>query len=194
MTERFRKINLGRTNPKILVAVSIVVVIFLVLLIKSRSSQSSSSQVAGDRIEVASPVSSQDLNKEFEFPLKDNSGKEVSKIKYVLDTAEIRNEIIVQGKKAAAIKGRTFLVLNIKIINDYNKVINVNSRDYVRLSVNGNKNDWFAADVHNDPVEVQPASTKLTRLAFPVNETDKDFAIRLGEIDGEKEEINLTLK
>lgn len=154
-----------------------------------KSSVNSSSKVT-----VKGAKATTSIAKEFQFPIKDDKGKEVTKVKYYLDNAELRDEIIVQGKKATLISGRTFLVLSLKITNDYEKALEINTRDFIRLSVNGNENEWIAADVHNDPVNVRAQSTKTTRLAFTINDTDKNLRLRVGEISGEKQTLDLTLK
>ena len=72
--------------------------------------------------------------------------------------------------------------------------IKINTKDFIRLSVNNNQNEWLAPDLHNDPVEVQAISTKNTRLGFPVNESDKNLVLQVGEIEGYKQQISLSLK
>ncbi|KKR30475.1 hypothetical protein A2715_04405 [Candidatus Woesebacteria bacterium RIFCSPHIGHO2_01_FULL_39_32] len=148
--------------------------------------------VAGDQIEIGIAEKTLDVNKEFAFPLKDSEGEKVAEIKYIVEKAELRDEIIVKGKRATAIKGRTFLIFNLKVSNEFTQSININSKDYIRLSVNGNEEVWLAPDIHNDPVEVQAISTKYTRVGFPINDTDTNYVIRVGEIKGEKEKIPLS--
>lgn len=144
--------------------------------------------------EVKGALSSQDINKELKFPIRDSEGEEVSQIKYIIQKAELRDEIIVKGQKASAVKGRAFLILTLKIINEYNQPIEIETRDYARMSVNGNQEEWLAPDIHNDPVEVQAISTKFTRLGFAINDSDKNLLLRIGEIDGDKEKVELNLK
>ena len=170
-----------------LVTVIVIVLLGLVKILDNYKSKGSSGEV----IDVGSARSSIDFNKEFVFPLKNDKGEEVAKLKYLIEKAELRDEIVVKGQRAKAIKGRTFLILNLKIANEFNQSIEIKSRDYVRLSVNGNKDEWLAPDIHNDPVEVQAISTKYTRIGFPINDTDHDLVIRVGEINGDKEEIAL---
>lgn len=147
-----------------------------------------------NRKEVQGAKASQNLNKEMSFPLKDAKGEEVSRIKFVIEKAELRDEIVVKGQKATAISGRTFLILTLKIMNEHNQAIEIDTRDYIRLSVNGNGEEWLAPDIHNDPVEVQAISTKYSRVGFPIDDGDTDMTLRIGEINGDKEDVQVKLK
>lgn len=140
------------------------------------------------------PDATETLNREFQFPIRDEKGTEITKLKYVIENAELRDEIIIKGEKATLVSGRTFLILNLKLTNDYTKTIEINAKDYIRLSINGNTQELLAADVHNDPVLVQPTSTKITRLGFAINDSDSDAKILVGEIGGEKQTIDLQIK
>lgn len=130
------------------------------------------------------------INKELSFPIKDSVNKEVGNIKYILESADLRDEIIVKGQKATSVEGRTFLIFNLKLVNEADKGVNLKTRDFVRLSSN-NGGEWLAPDIHNDPVEIQAISTKYTRVGFPINETNKKFKLQVGEINGKKEIIDL---
>lgn len=191
--ERRAPIQLKRRSfilkPILLIVVIAVVVGGGVRLLRSKVPPGDFEK--SEKISVKGASSTTNINKEFSFPLKDSKGKEISNFKYMLEKAELRDEIIVKGKKATAVKGRVFLILTLKITNEYTQSIEVNTKDYVRLSVNGNRDEWLAPDIHNDPVKVQAISTKYTRVGFPINESDKDLVLRVGEINGEKEEINL---
>lgn len=144
---------------------------------------------SSQKIQVKAAKATQTINKEFQFPLKSDKGEEVSKIKYEIETAELRDEIIVKGQRATSVAGRTFLILNLKIVNEHNQAIEINTRDYVRLIKNNKTSELLAPDIHNDPVEIQAISTKYTRVGFAINDSDRDLAIRIGEIKGEKEDI-----
>ncbi len=174
------------------IGVIVAAVIFMVVLGKLINSREGA--VQGDRVEVQGAKATQELKKEFSFPLLDSEGEEISQIVYRIDKAELKDEIIVQGSKAKAVNGRTFLILTIMIKNDYNQEIEINSRDYVRLSVNRNEENWLAADIHSDPVQVQAISTKPTRLGFPINDSDTNLVLQIGEIDSDKERIDLSLE
>jgi len=148
---------------------------------------------SGSEIKVKGAKAMEDANKEYSFPLIDADGNEVSRFKFVVEKVELRDEIIVQGKRATSVSGRTFLVVNLKITNEYNQRIEINTRDFVRLATSLDKTEWLAPDIHNDPVEVQAISTKYTRVGFAINDSDKDLTLRIGEINGDKEEIALSL-
>lgn len=145
-----------------------------------------------NRVAIQPAKKSQNLNKAFSFPLRDAEGKEVSKVKYEIVNAELRDEIIVKGERARSVKDRTFIVLNVKVTNTFDKAIQITSRDYVRLIAN-NSTEKVAADIHNDPIEVQPISTKTTRLAFPIDDKKQSLKLQIGEINGKKETIDLAL-
>jgi hypothetical protein len=182
-------------NKKIFRNLFILIISLSLFLLVTRVLSNSSNKNASDtRVEVKDALFAVDVNKEFGFPLKDADGEEVSKIKYLIEKAELRDEIITEGKRATAVKGRMFLILVLKIANQYEKPIEINTRDYVRLSVNGKEEDLLAPDTHNDPVEIQAISTKYTRIGFIINDSDKDYILHVGEIQGDKEKINLDLK
>ena len=173
----------------ILLALLLSVLILIYWFVKNNNSSSPATNE--NRVEVEDAEKTLSVNKEFQFPLTDSKGEEISKIKYVIEKAELRNEIIIKGQKATAVKGRTFLVVYLKVTNEYTQKIEMQTKDYVRLSVNGNENEWLAPDIHNDPVEVQAQSTKVTRLGFPINESDSKILIRVGQINGDKEKVEL---
>lgn len=153
-----------------------------------------SSLTSNVKNDLAPPKATQEINKDFQFPLKDQKGEEISKLNFVVENAEVRDQIVVKGQRASAISGRDFLVLNLKITNDFKKTVQINTRDYLRLSVNNNEKELLAPEIHNDPVEVQATSTKYTRVAFAIDESAKSLKLRVGEIDKDKTVIDLTVK
>jgi|SRR5579885_2350837 len=179
----------------------LVVVMFLlgIIYLVSHHHTAQQSQVSATtastntQVQIAPPLAQEQVNKSFTFPLRDTTGKEVSKIQYVLQSAEIDNQIILKGQKATAVAGKEFLIINLQITNNYTKSIDLNTRDYVRLSVN-NSSERLAPDIYNDPVEVQAISTKLTRLGFAINTSDRNLVLHVGEITGPKQDVKLTLQ
>lgn len=197
MKQRLSNIRINKRNFKkyILPAVAILVVGYLALTyFNDTSANTLATSNTGERIKIADAVATTQITRPFSFPIKDNEGNEVSQFTVNVLNAELRDEIIVQGKRATSVEGRTFLVVNLEIKNDYDRSIQINTRDYFRLTMNGNEDNKFAPDVHNDPVDVQAISTKPTRIAFPVNDTDNSFVLHVGEISGTKERVELNLQ
>lgn len=128
------------------------------------------------------------INREFAIAAYDENKKLSSPIKYTLTDAQLTNEIIIKGQKAKAVSGRSFLIINLKLVNETNKSLFLNTRNYVRVQASGTQ-DKLAPEIHNDTVEVQPQSTKLTRIGLPVDDNQKEFTLFVGEIDGAKQEI-----
>lgn len=145
-----------------------------------------------EQLSLASAKTSASLNKEFLFPILNEKNVEVTKIKYTLTTVEKQSEIIVAGQKATSVKGKIFLIVNLKLTNDYSKNISINTRDYIRLTVNNNDQEQIAPEIHNDPVEVLAISTKYTRVGFTINDTDQNLVLKVGEINKDKTAIPLS--
>lgn len=139
------------------------------------------------------PLLKKNINKEFNFSIKDSNGKEFGKIKYTIDSAELRDEILIKGQRAKAVQGKVFLVLNLKITNDYNNGISINTRDYLRFTLS-NQKEFLAPEIHNDPVEIQAISTKHTRVGLAIDGTVNNIDLAVGEIDGEKETVKINLR
>jgi len=190
-TTSFSNFQQGKAKKYVLIAVGIIILIAALWGLTTLIGKSSVKGVA-TKADIAPPLKTIDLNKDFSFSLKDEKGDEIGKIKYIIENAELRDQIVVQGKKATAVRGRAFLVLNLKIVNDNNKTIGIQTRDYLRMSVNGDEAELLAPDIHNDPVVVQAISTKYTRIGFPINDTDKDLKLKVGEIKGDKQTVDLS--
>lgn len=196
-----RSNKLDRPNQKrrkvfiyvLLIIVILAIFIWVSNLFKNKSNNFSYNSSDDQRQEATFAKSIQAINKTYTFPLKDDKNVEVSKFKYIIDNVALQDEIIVKGQRATAVKGRTFLIVNLKIVNDSSLVFDINTRDYIRLSIKG-ENERFAADIHNDPVQIQAIATKPTRLGFPINDNDRNFVLYVGEIKGEKVPINVSLK
>ncbi|MBI2587609.1 hypothetical protein HYW29_02275, partial [Candidatus Amesbacteria bacterium] len=183
--------------PLSLVIISAAVIVILVGKLLTRLPRSSSppSVASSDsRVSILGAKAFTNLNQDFSFPLKDSSGKKLTDVKFFLESVELRDEIIVKGKRATAVQGRTFLIINLKITSSYPRTLNVNTQDYFRLTLNGQTEEMLAPDIHNDPVAIQPISTKYTRLGFPINDTDKNLALLVGEVAGEKTKVELNLQ
>lgn len=185
--------NLNKKNIFRILFPVIVILIGVYAIYSVTSSSRTDKTVLSNNtvISLGEPIGITKIDREFSFPVKDSKGKEVASFSYVLQDAELRDEIIVKGKRATAVEGRMFLIINLKITNATKHGLQINTRDYIRLSVNNNTLEWLAGEIHNDPVEVQAISTKYTRIGFPINKNDVNHTIQVGEIDGDKEHIEL---
>jgi hypothetical protein len=187
-------VNKKFKNNIFVILLGLFIFIILIFLIASKmTSEKTVPQTSQTQIPAPVSKAKESLNKQFTFSLKDSRGIEVTKFTYVIESAELTDQIIVKGQQATAITGKTFLILNLKLTNNYTSGVQVNTRDYIRLSVNG-ESELLAPDIHNDPVEVQAISTKYTRVGFPINVSDKKLILHIGEIQGEKEEVKLDFK
>ena len=177
----------------IFLSLGIVILLFVVVARAKQNRQLTDSKVNGVQNQSVGKDGKQIINREFAFPIRNENNKEISTIRYEIESAELRNEIYIKGEQAKAIKGRTFLIINLKITNQEKKGLQIRTRDYIRLSSNMST-EWLAPDIHNDPVEVQAISTKYTRVGFIINESDKNLTLQIGEIDGNKQTISLYVK
>ena len=194
---------LGR-SIRIIIKKAVKVLLMLVLvslpviglsrLITQKKSTGTTTPQATAETQVMGAQAVTPVNYEFTYFLnqKKKYDPESPQLRFAITEAEKRDEILVKGKKATAIEGRTFLILNVKIANPTDQGVSINTRDFFRLATNGNLNEWLAPDIHNDPVEVQAISTKYTRLGFPINDGDTNLVIQVGQIDAEKQQIPLT--
>lgn len=196
----FKKLQRHFKKSPVPLIIIIVVLVILVIIGISSSMRKASTNVGGtststaQQVSTPKPVATESLNKTFQFPLKDATGKVVSNIQYEIQSAEMDNQVIIKGEEATAVQGKTFLVLNLQITNNYDKAVQLNTRDYIRLIVNGDTSEKLAATIHNDPVDVEPISTTFTRLGFPISTSAKSLALEVGQIDGSKKTIPLTIQ
>lgn len=177
------------------VIIGIVVIAAIISLVRSLP-DAQSKPAESNQANVPNALATINLDKKFSFPLKDDKGTVVGNFEYMIQSASIQKQIIVQGQRATAVNGREFLLLNLKITNNLKKTIQLNTRDYIRLVVASNKDEQLAPDIHNDPVEVQAISTKFTRVGIALDEADtkKTINLKIGEIDGTKQDIDLNFK
>jgi hypothetical protein len=171
----------------------ILIITAIIFFALGRTSVSPTVGASGSisKLPVPTPKVEKAINKTFSFPVRDQNKQTITHITYIISTADELDQIIVKGQPATAIQGKTFLVINLKLVNKSNQSIVINTRNYIRLTINNSK-DLTAPDIHNDPVEVQPNSTKLTRVGFPINTTDTNLLLHVGEITGQKSDIPLS--
>jgi len=167
--------------------IATVAIIILFIGIRAISSNSSSNKTQQATNSNKKSIKTTNLDYNMDIPLGDDEEKVIN---LSLVDAQLKDEIILKGQPAKAVEGKTFLIINIKLANEQEERVKINTRDYLRLSVNDSE-DRLAPNVHNDPVEVQPISNQFTRVAFSVFKTDSNYRLYAGEISEEKTEISL---
>lgn len=180
------------SNKKFLLLAGLMVLIvgiFGVLFFSSMPGQNTLG-VVDERPDATEAKKTINLNKVLQFPIRNEKGKEVSKFSYEITSAELYDSIIVKGQRARAVKGRVFLIFNLKITNSNDQAVEINTRDFLRISVN-NKQELIAPDIHNDPVQTQAISTKYTRVGVAISESDKNIKLQVGEITGKKQTVEI---
>lgn len=175
--------------------VIVVVILFLILAfgVNQLTQGSTVSPLTGDHhVQIDQPKATTTLNKSFTFPVMDQQGQKAGELVYTIKSVELRDEVLIRGQKADAVSGKNFVVLRVQIQNKLNQSININARDYVRLSVD-NKKNWLAPDIYNDPVQAQAIAIVYTQLGFTVDSNDtKNLVLQVGEINGPKQYITFS--
>lgn len=145
----------------------------------------------GDEDEDGSEVlASQELNVSYTFSALDSSSTPAGEVVFRIARAEKAQEVLVQGRPANAKGDKAFLVLHIEIDNSDIEKRYISPVDVLRLI--GDEGKLFAPDIHSSVVEIQPISTKITRVGFVVLKARDNFQIQVGELEGEKQilEVN----
>ena len=132
------------------------------------------------------------VNREFSFPIYDKDAKKTANsLKISLTEVERTDKILVNGQQASARGGKDFLVMYMEINNPTNDKLNVRPVDFFRMVDDAGNS--YAADVHNDPVKAEPISIKKTRIGYVVDESQSNFKFLVGEINGEKQNIEINI-
>lgn len=131
------------------------------------------------------------INKEFEFPGLDETGRAKGKIGLKVTEIEKTNQVVVQEKTYTAQADKVFLIVNLELKNEDSKGLNIYPGDLTRLIVDDNDEKMFAPDLHNNYVLVAPISTKTDRVGFIVNKDFKSLSLQIGEVEKDKEFIEI---
>lgn len=134
--------------------------------------------------------SSVDISKNFSVVARTKDGRPTDgTFPIKVTTAELTDNVLVQGKKATARNGKIFLVVYLEIENKYNVTLYNKPLDLLRLVRSDGKR--IAPSVSQGDVEVRAISVKRTNVAFVVDKGEKNFTIEIGEIKGKKEAIQI---
>ncbi len=149
--------------------------------------------LANDATQSPTIQAQQVVNKTFSFPVTDSNDNPITNIAYTITSVDKQNQVIIKGQRANAVAGRTFFLVNLKLTNTSSQPIQLNSRDYVRIST-GNGKELYAPEMYNDPIIIQPISTEYTHIGFPIDSTEKNITLHIGQLTGPKTDIPITFK
>jgi len=119
-----------------------------------------------------------------------NAKKQEVPVTFTITTIERKDEIKVKGDPRRLTGGRDFVLVRIEIENDATERVAIASADRVRLEGGGGK--LFAPDYHNGNVVVDPISVRRDLLAFIVDTDVKKLTFLVGELEGEKQRIEVS--
>lgn len=180
-------------HPKtgIMVIALIAVGIFAYTKLQGSDPKTLVSGVASSQTDFSPQIQSS-LNKKFEVPIRNASSKETGeKLAITITTIDRSKKILIQGKPATARDTKSFLILNLEIENSTSNQLTIRPVDFIRLQDEQDRS--FAPDVHNEEVKAEPISIKKTRVGFVIDETQRAFKFLIGEINGEKETVEVTI-
>lgn len=156
--------------------------------VASKRIASQSRTSAGAPPKIAGSQSIQ-IDQSIELDAINRKGKKLDKpLTFTITTVEKTKQIIVKGRRATAVEGRIFLIVNLYMRNDNEKEAILQTRQLVRLLP-----DSLAPSIHNDipVVEVPAIATLPGRVGFAINENAHDLKLQVGTITGEKTIIDL---
>lgn len=135
------------------------------------------------------------VDKSLDFTALNTQGKSVSnKIKLKIADVEKTNQVLVKDQSYTAKNNKQFLIVNLELKNEASIPLNILPGDLVRLTIDGDEENKFAPDLHNNLVLVSAISTKLDRIGFVIPEEAKKFKILIGELEGKKETVSIDFR
>lgn len=168
----------------------LILLVFLVgfayfrLSAKKRASTSQNNQVGQKSVTLFGQA---DIKREFEFPLQQSRGK--SSLKFSLISAQLADTVANQGNPIQSNPDKQFLIIFLELQNNSQSPVQIDSRDFVRLIDKEEKK--YAPDLYNGLIEIPAISVKKDEIGFMVAADQKQFRIQVGEIEKEKEIVEI---
>lgn len=132
------------------------------------------------------------VEKNFTFTALNGQGQETKDtISLNISTAQKTNQVLVQDKVYTARNNKMFMIIDLKLRNDQAIPLNLYPGNLFRLTYSDDQESKFAPDLHNNLVAISPLSTKLDRIGFVAPEEIDVFNLYVGELEKEKEVVNL---
>lgn len=181
--------NKQEKQLKFLKIISVLLLVLLVIISGfyfSKISKPNSTAPSVDLSEKAKPILETKIDKSFDFLIKKGT-KDKFNIK--IEKADIVKLVTAKKNPIVPKQGEAFLLIYLQIENNLTSSLSINTQNYFRLvDVNDKK---FAPDFFNTAVPVAAISVKSDQIGFVVKEGQKDFKLQVGEIDGEKQLVDI---
>jgi len=133
------------------------------------------------------PTAENQLDKNFDFKVKISPEEEIN-LKMVLLGVKKVKTVATNSQPLQANPGEEFFILTLEYENNHSQALRVDSQNFFRL-IRGEKK--HAADFYNGQIELPAISVKKDEIGFVVAEGEKSFKLQVGQVEGEKEEIEI---
>lgn len=187
--------NMDRNKRKKIGTIALLLVIVMVIgaFAVTRGAANSNSQASSNSTKVLSGDTSNakataTVGKTFTFKAI-NQNKVKKDIKFTVLSVERKDEIKVQKEIRKGNKQSDFLLVRIEIENPHSERLALAPADMIRLQDARGK--FFSPDFHNGNVILDPLSVKKDLLSFVVSRDIKKFTFQVGELEGDKEKIEV---
>lgn len=173
-------------NPKLIIGLFILAVVIGYFIY----TKGSDSQKRAKPSPITAPVkSSVELNAPFKFNIPQDGKRALEQIKFTILRAERKDEIKVKGEVRKASEGHDFLLLRLELDNPSPQRIQFISSDFIRLL--GAEDKKYSPDFHNGTIILDPISVRKDLVSFIVDQNIKKFTFLVGELDKDKQELNI---
>lgn len=184
-----------KINKKVLIVGAVVIALVAGGVVSTQAQNRGNTKTASQQqtaSTVAPALATVEVNKTFEFGVPVEILRTNQKIAYTVVTAERKDEIKIKGTATKAGGGKVYLILRLEINNPTTTRIQFMSADFIRMETADGKK--FSPDYHNGAVTLDPISIKKDLVAFKVDEDQKNFKFQVGELDKEKQTVEIVFE
>ena len=170
-----------------------IIVILVIVIFLTGAAVLGKRNAAKPRVQVTSEQQAKTtatavINQDYQFQAV-NAQKQTQPITYTIIQVDRKDEIKVKDQPRRAVANKDFLLVRLELTNDHPERLAIASADRVRLESEPGK--LFAPDYHNGNVVIDPLSTRRDVLAFVVDTDIKNFVFLVGELEGDKQRLEV---
>lgn len=173
-------------NPKLIILTLIVAAVVGYFIYANQGDSQKKTKPSTTTAPVKASV---EVNAPFQFDIPQNGKLAPQQIKFTILRAERKDEIKVKGEARKATQGHDFLLLRLELDNPSPKRIKFVSSDFIRLL--GAEDKKYSPDFHNGAVVLDPISVRRDLVSFIVDQDAKNFTLLVGELDKDKQQVNI---